>query len=121
MTSELQIRANQQNAQASTGPKTEAGKRKVSLNRITHGLLAKPMVIHDEDPQAFEQMRLALLRAYKPGDDVEMLHADRAAVALWRLHRVLALEGRLILARENADDDETAAQAFQRDIELVHK
>src|SRR5262245_39632990 len=110
MTSELQIRANQQNAQLSTGPKTEAGKRKVSLNRVTHGLRAEPVVIHDEDAQAFEQMRTKLGWAYKPVGDIELLHADRAAIALWRLHRVLALEGRLLLSRENADDDETATQ-----------
>ena len=32
------IRANQRNAQLSTGPKTEEGKAKVSQNRRTHGL-----------------------------------------------------------------------------------
>jgi hypothetical protein len=121
MTTELQVRANQHNAQLSTGPKTEEGKRKVSLNGITHGLTAKPVVIHDEDAQAFDQMRAALLAAYKPVGDVETLHADRAAVALWRLHRVLALEGRLLLARQAAEEDETPQQAWTRELELVGK
>lgn len=121
MTSELQIRANQRNAQRSTGPASESGKRKVALNGITHGLTAKPVVLHHEDTQAFEQMRLALFRAYKPVGDVEVLHADQAAVALWRLHRVLAVEGRLLLARQSAEDGEDAAQAFHREVELASR
>ncbi len=121
MTTELQVRANQQNAQLSTGPRTEEGKRKVSLNRITHGLLAKPVVIQDEDAQAFEQMRAALLATLKPVGDLELFFADRAAVALWRLHRVLALEGRLLLARQALEEGETAEQALSRELELVSK
>ena len=121
MTSELQIRANQQNAQASTGPKSEEGKRRAALNSTTHGLTAKPVLVHDEDAQAFEDMRMALLRAQKPVGDLEMLYADRAAIALWRLNRVLALEGRLLLSRENLADGESAAQAFERDVTLINK
>jgi hypothetical protein len=121
MTTELQVRANQQNAQVSTGPRTEAGKRKVSLNAIAHGLRARPAVMQDEDAQAFEQMRGALLATLKPVGDLELLFADRAAVALWRLHRVLALEGRLLLARQAVEEGESAEQALARDLELVSK
>ncbi len=36
-TSPKRILANQINSHFSTGPKTEAGKRKISLNPLTHG------------------------------------------------------------------------------------
>jgi hypothetical protein len=121
MTTELQVRANQQNAQLSTGPRSEEGKRKASLNAIAHGLEAKPVVLQDEDAQAFEHMRAALLAALKPVGDLETLYAGRAAVALWRLHRVLALEGRLLLARQAVEAGETPEQALAREIELVSK
>ena len=35
------LRANQKNAQHSTGPRTEAGKQRVSQNALKHGLLAR--------------------------------------------------------------------------------
>jgi hypothetical protein len=43
-TSEKQIIANRQNAQKSTGPKTETGKKTSSHNAITHGLHASDIV-----------------------------------------------------------------------------
>ncbi|MFO0887832.1 MAG: hypothetical protein U0790_01670 [Isosphaeraceae bacterium] len=38
MTSPARIEANRRNAQRSTGPRTEAGKDKVRLNALKHGL-----------------------------------------------------------------------------------
>ena len=40
-TTEKQVEANRRNARASTGPKTEAGKRRSSLNATKHGLYAR--------------------------------------------------------------------------------
>src|SRR5687768_9924012 len=39
--SERKLAANRANAQKSTGPRTEAGKRNASLNALTHGLRAR--------------------------------------------------------------------------------
>ncbi len=41
---------NRQNAQHSTGPRTEAGKRRSSLNALQHGLTATSAVLPSEDP-----------------------------------------------------------------------
>ena len=38
MTSQKQIEANRRNAQAATGPKTEEGKSRSSLDAMRHGL-----------------------------------------------------------------------------------
>ena len=40
MTSIAQRRANRRNALKSTGPKTKTGKRRASLNAVSHGLSA---------------------------------------------------------------------------------
>ena len=40
---------NRENAQHSTGPKTEAGKQKSSLNALRHGLTGQTVVMPAED------------------------------------------------------------------------
>ena len=45
-TSEKQLIANRQNAQKSTGPKTEAGKKKSSQNAVKHGLHSYQIAIN---------------------------------------------------------------------------
>ena len=49
MASEAQIRANRENAQRSTGPRTEAGRQSSRLNSLKHGLAAKMLVLSDAD------------------------------------------------------------------------
>ena len=49
MTSERQRAANQANARHSTGPKTPEGKAAVRLNAFRHGLLARDVVLPEED------------------------------------------------------------------------
>lgn len=44
MSTEAQIRANQQNAQKSTGPKTEAGKARSAQNARIHGFCAQSLI-----------------------------------------------------------------------------
>ena len=57
MTSQRQKTANQANALRSTGPKTPEGKAAVRLNAFRHGLLARDVVLPDEDFDAFEDLR----------------------------------------------------------------
>jgi hypothetical protein len=45
MTTQAKIDANRRNATKSTGPKTAAGKARVSLNALKHGLSAQTMVL----------------------------------------------------------------------------
>jgi protein subunit release factor B len=45
MSTKAQTKANQQNAQKSTGPKTAEGKAVVSQNAVKHGLFAAEAVI----------------------------------------------------------------------------
>ena len=65
MISERQKAANRVNARHSTGPKTPKGKAAVRLNAFRHGLLARDVVLPQEDADAFEglwnQIRADLL------------------------------------------------------------
>jgi len=50
MASQQQIEANRQNAQKSTGPKTEEGKAAVRLNSVKPGLTASTIVLSAKTP-----------------------------------------------------------------------
>ncbi len=45
---------NQLNAQKSTGPRTEAGKQRSSLNALRHGLAARTAVLDSENQADYE-------------------------------------------------------------------
>jgi hypothetical protein len=108
MTSETQVKANRENAQKSSGPRTKAGKAKSSQNARKHGLYAKQVVTPGEDPELFEAFRQDLHANLKPVGPLEELLAERITVGLWRLRRVPEIEAALFehsrysLARDHA-------------------
>ena len=55
MATAKQVHANQKNAKKSTGPKTVLGKRRSSLNSITHGLTCEKNVSIGENKKEFEE------------------------------------------------------------------
>jgi len=88
MTTQAQINANRLNAQKSTGPRTQEGKRTVSQNAVTHGLFAREAVIKCEDPAEYELHREALLDELSPVGAIESMLAERIVSLSWRLQRV---------------------------------
>ena len=53
-TSEARRIANARNAQHSTGPKSDEGKKRSSMNALKHGLTAVEAVLPNEDPDAYQ-------------------------------------------------------------------
>jgi len=92
MASQAQIDANRRNAQRSTGPRTAAGKEKVALNALAHGLTAIKVVAGQEDRPLFEALRAQLQREWRPGSILEVMLLDRIAELLWQLRRVAGVE-----------------------------
>jgi hypothetical protein len=85
--SEAKLEANRRNAQKSTGPRTEEGKGRSSLNAVTHGLRAETLVLRDEDPQVLDDRREAWRACLLPGDDVEERLVDDVVVYTWQQDR----------------------------------
>jgi len=54
MSTAAQIAANQANSQKSTGPITEAGKAKSSLNAVKTGLTGRTVLLPSEDAAAYQ-------------------------------------------------------------------
>src|ERR1035438_4213873 len=87
--------ANAVNAQLSTGPRTEEGKRQSSQNARTRGLTAQHPVIPDEDRAAFDQLRAQLHAETKPQGALQQIIFEELVHAAWNLRRVRAMEAEL--------------------------
>jgi hypothetical protein len=92
MTSHKQFEANRQNAQKSTGPRTENGKRRSRLNALRHGLAAETVVEGLENPASYKKFQSAIVSHYAPQSPVEHELVLRLASLLWRLRRATSIE-----------------------------
>jgi len=87
---------NKANAQHSTGPKTEAGKQRSSLNALRHGLTGQIVVMPTEDLQAYQSHLASFTGEYHPQGATEDNLVQALADTSWRLNRVAALETNLL-------------------------
>ena len=92
MTTEKQIEANRNNAQHSTGPRTDEGKQTSSQNALKHGLLAKRSVIPGEDPAEFDALVTWFENTFNLSNAYEASLVRQMADADWRLKRISHLE-----------------------------
>ena len=90
-----QIAANRLNAQRSTGPRTPAGKAKVSMNSLKHGLTARDVVLPNENADDFDTFRADLWISLNPQGALESLLAEKIIADAWRLRRVPRFEALL--------------------------
>ncbi len=94
--SEKKAEANRRNARQSTGPKTDAGKQASRMNAVTHGLLAKAVVItagdYQEDAEEFAQLLDELREQFTPMGVAEDLEVQKIALSYWRTMRAVRYE-----------------------------
>jgi hypothetical protein len=95
MTSFRQIEANRRNAELSTGPVTEEGKRRSRQNAVRHGLSAETVIDALEDADDYAAFELAVTADYDAQSAVERELVRRLASLLWRLRRATAIESGL--------------------------
>jgi hypothetical protein len=87
---------NRKNSQHSTGPKTETGKKRSSLNALRHGLTGQIVVMPTEDLDAYQSHLKSFAGEYTPKGATESHLVQALADASWRLNRVAALETNLL-------------------------
>lgn len=91
MTTEKQIEANKQNAKLG-GVKTEQGKTISKYNALKHGLLAKEILMKDENENELLNLEKKLRNELGPATEIELILVDRIASNIWRLKRALSME-----------------------------
>lgn len=103
--------ANRANAKLSTGPRTEIGKAKSSVNAVRSALTGRTVLLPSDDVVAYEHLILRFLKEYSPEGAREGELVQRLADTDWRLNRIPALEmgifasGRIQFAHLFADQD----------------
>ena len=100
MATDKQIEANRRNAQKSTGPITEAGKKRSALNAIRHGLTGQVVVLPEEEIEAFNRFVAPLVASLKMQDAPDDAHEEQLAHMyageLWRINRCAAMEDAML-------------------------
>lgn len=129
MATEAQINANRQNAQASTGPISEAGKAIARLNAVKTGLTCRIMLLSEEDTPIYNKHIERFFTKYAPANDPEHDLVQKIADDEWRLRQVAPLEagiyarGRLLLAYTviNIEDPVLREGALRTEIYLAYR
>ena len=99
-------RINRANATHSTGPRTDAGKQRSSLNATKHGLTAQTVVLPSEDPAQYEAHRAQFFDEYQPATPTETQLVQELVDTSWRLNRIPLLEAGLIARAENPPNEQ---------------
>jgi hypothetical protein len=104
MSTARQIAANKQNAQKSTGPRSEEGKAKSSLNHLSHGLTSSLNVVHDEQPEEFKALLIDLMTEYEPATPTEQILVEKMSTNQWLSLRAIRLQGESFLNQQIIGD-----------------
>lgn len=120
MTSEKQIEANRENAQLSTGPKTEEGIAISKMNALKHALLSKEVLLKGEDEESLIELGKRIRESLHPVSELEMLLTDRIIANFWRLKRVMEAE-KAAMEWEKFDEDIDIDLDFGRQKDEEHK
>ena len=90
MSSAAQQEANRKNSLASTGPKTEEGKQRSSVNATSHGFTGQQIVVSAHEKAAYENHCLAYLEQYQPKTHEESDLVQQFADQHWTIHQIAA-------------------------------
>jgi hypothetical protein len=114
---------NRANSRHSTGPRTEAGKRRSSLNALRHGLTAASAVLPSEDRAAYEDHRRRFFDEYQPATPTETQLVQELVDTSWRLNRIPLLEADVLARAANPPIGEAVQldQPMELDIVDAHR
>jgi hypothetical protein len=113
--SEKRLAANRANAKKSSGPRTNAGKQRSSLNATRHGILAHVLHLPEEDQKAYNLFTSEYIAGLQPIGPVETQLAHTCADLHFRLHRISAVEHNLFAGNhDNPSETSTFAETLCR-------
>jgi hypothetical protein len=105
---DTQLARNQANAQKSTGPRTPEGKRNSSQNAISHGFLARSILLPGESAARFHALLASYSRRFRPASQDEHDLVETMAVCRWRLLRIWTLESSALSHEQRQQSASTA-------------
>ena len=124
MPTDKQLQANRENAQHSTGPRTEEGKAKSSMNAVKTGLTGRTVLLPGDDVAAYREHLACLEERHKPANDAENMLVQSVADIEWRLARIPSLEagiyaiGRMELGSQFAHEEDQTVRRILTDAKV---
>jgi len=105
--SPAKLEACRRNSLKSTGPKTEEGRAKSSMNALKHGMRSKKLALLDEESYAFENRRMKWMSIADPDDDMGEFLVNQCVSLSFELERATRAHlERLTSLIENSDESE---------------
>ena len=92
MATDEQIKANQQNAQLSSGPRSQEGLKKSSQNANKHGFTGHTLLLPPEEEEPFREFKEKHLAELQPVGVSEEACAYQVIDNRWRLNQITATE-----------------------------
>ena len=108
MATEAQIAANRSNAQASSGPTSDAGRARSSRNALTSGLYSRSDFVLPEEHDQYDEFCASFLADLQPEGAVEQTLTSQIIHAAWRLRRCSAVEAGMTGSLDPMVDSATA-------------
>jgi len=105
---------NRANAQKSTGPKTEDGKARSSLNRLDHGLAGRFRLLPGESQEDYTQLQTSLDCEWNPQHATEQILVTQMAEAHWKLRRIGNWQDGILQKCPNPFDPDIPAEVSKR-------
>jgi len=126
VTSFTQWTANRENAQKSTGPRTEEGKRRSRRNAMRHGLTAQTVIDGLEDGEDYRAFEATIIADHDAVTAVERELVLRLASLLWRIRRATGIETDLLriqaeILREREDACASSTNADRSSHNIVYR
>jgi len=106
------LAANRRNAQKSTGPRTDEGKARSSLNAVKHGLTAQTALLNGEDAEELRTFAESFEKHLRPMGPLQKILVQRIIAIGWKLRRVADAEAE---AARAMDEEELRGWERQRD------
>jgi len=115
MATRKQLKANQDNARKSTGPRSVEGKLMASKNSLKHGLLSRTIILPNENQDEFQELSYELGQSFQPIGRLEEELCAMMVTDIWRLRRVNNIEASILTRNiflEKAKRAEDRADSF---------
>jgi hypothetical protein len=117
MSTDAQIAANRNNAQASRGPVTAAGKARVSRNALTHGLYSSGDFVLPEEHDLYAEFCAGFQTDLAPEGAIEHSLSAEIVHAAWRLRRCSAIEGAAAMTPVGPDSPDPLLDKTQQSVD----
>lgn len=100
MSTEAQINANRENAQHSTGPRSEAGKAASCQNNFRFGFAGTFCVLPSESQEDYYELSRALLAEHEPETPTERILVEKMAQHIWLSRRAQRIQDEVLRRRD---------------------